>query len=256
MDLHFREYGSGPPLVILHGLFGSGDNWASFSKRLGEFFTVYALDLRNHGQSPHAVEMNYETMASDVHRFMQSQWIHQGYVMGHSMGGKVAMQLALHNPDLVAKLIVVDMGIKAYDGGHESIFEAMLNLPIEQLSSRKEAEDFLIKRIKEPAVVQFLLKNIHYDLVSSKYQWKINLPVIYEHYADILSALETQGLIYRQPALFVRGERSNYILDTDWPHIQKTFISSELATIKGAGHWVHADQPAELFDCVVNFLGR
>ena len=255
MDLFFREYGQGHPLIILHGLLGNADNWATLGRKFGENYSTFTPDLRNHGQSPHIAEMDYPSMAADIHYFMENQWIHQAYVMGHSMGGKVAMQLAIEYPDQVEKLIVVDMATKSYPGGHEALFEAMETLPLDKITSRKEAEDFLTLRINQPDVLQFILKNLVYDKVLGGYKWRMNLPIIQSSYPSIIGRLPATG-VFDKPALFIYGERSQYLLPEDKPIILSQFPQAHFVEIKEAGHWVHAEKPEELFHAVINFLGK
>ena len=171
------------------------------------------------------------------------------------MGGKVAMQLAIEYPEKVEKLIVVDMATKAYPGGHEPLFEAMEALPLDQITTRKEAEDFLSVRISQPDVLQFLLKNLVYDKFLGGYKWRMNLPVIQSAYASIIGALPAVG-VFDKPAFFIYGGRSQYLVEEDKPVILKQFPKATFLTIKDAGHWVHAEKPDELFHAVLNFLGK
>jgi len=255
MDLHFKEYGAGHPLVILHGLFGMGDNWASMARRLGEQYLTYTPDLRNHGKSGHLPEMDYTSMAGDVKAFMEEQWIYQSFLMGHSMGGKVAMKLALEHPDMVDKLIVVDIGPKTYPSGHDDIFEAMLGLDLSTAKDRKSIQEALNENINDLGIVQFILKNIVYDKALDRYSWRMNLDTIHEHYDKILEGVQTDGT-YDKPALFIRGGKSRYIKDRDHEGILQLFPQAKIETIAEAGHWVHADQPEELFNRVVQFLSE
>lgn len=253
MQLNHKTFGQGPPLLVLHGLFGTLDNWQTLAKRWAEHFTVFIVDQRNHGRSPHADVINYPTLADDLHLFMEEHWIYKAHVLGHSMGGKTAMQFALQYPDMVDKLIVVDIAPKSYAGGHEVILDALLSLDLPNLNDRKEAEALLEQRIPEYGVRQFLLKNLTRD-ANGGFAWKMNLPSIYNHYADILADVDAAAAPFEGPALFVRGSRSDYITDADWPALKERFAQAELATIEGAGHWVHADQPDALFATVQAFL--
>lgn len=253
MELNFKTYGEGDPVVILHGLFGTLDNWQTTARQLAEHYTVYVPDLRNHGRSPHLPDMTYALMAEDLKAFMEAHWMFKAHIIGHSMGGKVAMQFALHNPDMTDKLIVVDIAPKAYEGGHQEIFDALFAMDLSKISERSEAEAFLAARIPERGVQQFLLKNLTRNKDGS-YEWKMNLGVIYEHYADILAPVS--GDAFEGPSLFIRGGESQYILDSDLPEIQHYFPKAELSTIENAGHWVHADQPAALLEEVLAFLRK
>lgn len=252
MQLNYKTYGQGDPIIILHGLFGTLDNWQTIAKRLAEHYSVYLLDLRNHGRSPHADEFNYPVMAEDVREFMESHWIYGAYIIGHSMGGKVAMQLALEYPDLVKKLIVVDIAPKTYPSGHDAIFEALLGLELKNIQHRKEADDFLKTKIEEFGVRQFLLKNLSRSKAGA-YEWKMNLPVIHQFYPEILKNIETEDT-FDKPTLFIRGGQSDYIGINDLPLLQEYFPEAVLETVEKAGHWVHAETPEELLKIVLNFL--
>lgn len=252
MELNYKSFGQGEPLVILHGLFGSLDNWQTIAKELAEFYTVFIVDLRNHGRSPHVSEHTYELMAEDVFNFMSDNWIYGANVIGHSMGGKTAMRLALEYPEQVSKLIVADMGIKQNESGHETIFEAMFDLDLPNLESRTVADKQLKTRIKEFGVRQFLLKNLSRSRESG-YEWKMNLPVLHENYQEILKGIESDST-FDNPTLFLRGGNSDYILDEDFEAIQDLFPNSELETIEGAGHWLHAEKPTEFIQHVRAFL--
>lgn len=252
MQLNYKSFGQGDPIVILHGLFGTLDNWQTIAKQLAEDYTVFIVDLRNHGRSPHVDEHNYTVLADDVAEFMSDNWIYGAHVIGHSMGGKTAMTLALNYPEQVNKLVVVDMAIKANKGGHETIFEAMFDLDLPHLTSRGEADKQLQTRIEDYGVRQFLLKNLTRQKTGG-YAWKMNLPILHQHYQAILAAIETDTT-FDNPSLFLRGGHSNYVLDEDFPAIQEIFTDSELKTIDNAGHWVHAEQPKVFIDVVKAFL--
>jgi len=252
MELNYKTFGQGPPLIILHGLFGTSDNWQTFGKKLAEHFSVYLIDQRNHGRSPHLPEMNYPVMAEDLRQFMEANWIHEAHVLGHSMGGKTAMQLALDHPDMVDQLIVIDIAPREYSGGHLEIFEALLSLELDTIEDRKYADTMLAKRIEEAPIRQFLLKN----LIRSRengYHWKMNLPVLYEEYSSILAEIRGDEP-FEGPTLFVRGGRSRYIRDEDRPQIEKLFPNYRLETIEEAGHWLQAEAPDKLLELVLRFL--
>lgn len=254
MELNYKSFGQGEPLVILHGLFGTLDNWQTIAKQLAEFYTVFIVDLRNHGRSPHVNEHTYELMAEDVFHFMSDNWIYGANVIGHSMGGKTAIRLALDYPEQVSKLIVADMGIKENESGHEAIFEAMFDLDLPNLESRTVADNQLKTRIDQYGVRQFLLKNLS-RRKEGGYQWKMNLPVLHENYQEILKGIESDST-FDNPTLFLRGGNSDYVQDEDFEAIQDLFPNSELETIKGAGHWLHAEKPTEFIQHVRAFLER
>lgn len=252
MQLNFKTFGQGPPLVILHGLFGTLDNWQTLGKRWAEDFTVYLVDQRNHGRSPHLDGMSYPLLAQDLMKFLDEEWIHECYLLGHSMGGKTAMQFALDYPDRVDKLVVVDMAPKVYPAGHDEIFDALRSLDLDKLESRSAAAEQLSKRIPQPAVVQFLLKNLS-RVPGAGFQWKMNLAVLYRDYANILADLSSKES-FEHPALFVRGGQSRYVADSDLPAIRARFPAAKLMTVPEAGHWVHAQAPDELYEIVRTFL--
>ena len=254
MKLNYKSFGQGEPVIILHGLFGTLDNWQTVAKQLAEDYTVYIIDQRNHGRSPHADEFNYQILAADLQHFMESNWIYRARIIGHSMGGKTALQFALDFPAMVEQLVVVDMGIKAYAGGHAEIFAAMLALDLATVASRKDAEAFLATRIKERGVRQFLLKNLSRSQEGG-YEWKMNLPVLHARYQDILAEI-TSGEVFEEDTLFIRGGRSDYVQNADWESIQRLFPQAQLATVKNAGHWVHAEQPQQLLQIVRNFFNH
>ena len=251
MELYAREFGQGSPVLILHGLFGFSDNWQTIAKSLAITHTVITPDLRNHGRSPHVTGHSYPEMAEDIHAFLEARWIFSTGVIGHSMGGKVAMQLALHHPDMVDKLVVVDMDPGQADDNQSDIFAALLGLDLNKITSRQEADIYLTKRVSDLGTRQFLLKNITRN-ENGTFSWKMNLPELWKHYADILGPVT--GEPFDKPTLFIRGSRSDYIKDSDLPAIKKLFPQAELITIEGAGHWVHAEKPAELLAIVQPFL--
>lgn len=265
MKLNYRKLGSGPPLFILHGLFGLSDNWNMIGKALAEHFEVYLIDLRNHGQSPHSDEWTYEAMARDIHELKSDQLPnHPITLIGHSLGGKVAMQFASTYPEILKKLIVVDMAPKDYPGKQFDFIEKLLTIDLAAMKTRKEAETALRTIVKDEATIQLLLKNIQWAPLpqslspreggnSQILTWKFNLKVLAANQDTIGKTFKIKDKI-ETPALFIRGERSNYILDSDIPDIKKIFPNSEVKTIAGAGHWVHADKPEEFTEVVKSFI--
>lgn len=252
MQLNFKTYGQGYPIIILHGLFGTLDNWQSVAKKLATEYLIYTVDQRNHGRSPHAPNMSYKIMAEDLKEFMEQQWIHKAVILGHSMGGKTAMQFALDFPDMVEKLIVVDISPLSNKSGHDLIFEALLSLDLKKINNRKEADDFLALKIPEFEVRQFLLKNLTRNK-SGEYYWKMNLPAITEHYDEILAEVDAIDP-FDGKTLFVKGGKSNYLRKEELSAYKKFFPEAQLQLIENAGHWVHADQPDLLIESVQNFL--
>lgn len=253
MKLNYKTFGQGQPIIILHGLFGMLDNWQTFGKKLmDEGYQVVLPDLRDHGRSPYSSIFNYEVMANDINDLIHDLELEPVILIGHSMGGKVAMKAAATYPDMIKKIVVVDMAPKKYTGGHEDIFKALKNMPLTEMESRTEITDWLTSKLHNNATVQFLLKNISREK-EGHYSLKLNLPLLDDSYPTIMDALHFQESV-ALPALFVRGGRSKYILDEDWSEIQDNFPNSELATIEEAGHWIHAEKPDELFDLVLSFI--
>ncbi len=254
MKLNYKSFGEGYPIIILHGLFGTLDNWQTIAKKLAANYSVYIIDQRNHGRSPHNDRFDYVTMAEDLQAFMESQWIYEAHIIGHSMGGKTAMQFALTYPDLVNQLVVVDIAPKAYKGGHQAIFDALFSLDLSVIKNRKQADAALLEQIPDFGVRQFLLKNLTNDKKGG-YKWKMNLPVIYKNYEQILAAIASED-IFDKPSLFIRGGASNYIEEEDMKQIKSLFPAAELATVEKAGHWVHAAAPIDLLTLINNFLSQ
>ncbi len=253
MELNFKQFGQGEPLIILHGLFGTLDNWQTIAKQLAEDYTVFIVDQRNHGKSPHHPDFNYRILAEDLLEFMEQNWMYKAHLLGHSMGGKTVMQFALEYPDMVDKLIVVDIGPKTYKGGHQAIFDALFSLDLEQLGNRNQADEALAKGIDSFAVRQFLLKNLK-RRKEGGYEWKMNLEAIHNHYQEILDNVE--GDTVDVPTLFINGGKSDYIIPGDEEAFKAYFPESEIKTVPDAGHWVHAEKPKELLDLVQDFLSQ
>ncbi len=252
MKLNYKKLGEGKPLIILHGLFGTLDNWMTLGKSLAEHYTVYLVDQRNHGFSPHSDEFNYEVMAGDLKEFIEEHSLQKPSIIGHSMGGKTAMTFALRHPDSWDHLIVVDIAPKAYPIQHQHIIEALKALPVETLQSRNEADEMLSRDIVDFGQRQFLLKNLNRKK-DGGFEWKMNLPVIEKHIEDIGHGME-DPLATEKNVMFVRGENSHYIQDSDYILINQLFPNARIETIKGAGHWVHAEKPEELLDVIRDFL--
>ena len=253
MKLNYKSFGAGFPIIIIHGLFGMLDNWQTIAKKLADNYLVYIVDLRNHGRSPHHADFDYDIMAEDLQIFLEDNWIYEAYIIGHSMGGKTAMQFALSYPDLVKKLVVVDIAPKQYSPGHQAIFEALLSLDLSTITSRKEAATHIQTKIPDIGTQQFLLKNLSRNK-EGNYDWKMNLPVIHKNYPKILENVVLSEQAFEKPTLFIKGGISNYILEEDLPAIQDFFPTATLETIPKAGHWVHATAPTELLALVDHFL--
>lgn len=253
MRLNFNRHGQGHPLIVMHGLFGSLDNLASHNRNLAEHFTVYAVDLRNHGHSPHKDTMDYPAMAQDVLAFMAREGIDCAHLMGHSMGGKVAMQVALNHEDRVGRLIVVDIAPKAYPPHHDRVLNALLALDVHALESRQQIDKQLKQAIPDNALRLFLSKNLR-RRTEGGYYWRINLPVIRACY-NRLRAAPTASEPFSGSTLFIKGSKSDYISSADWAHIADLFPQAQLKTIEDAGHWPHAEKPAAFAETILEFLG-
>jgi esterase len=253
MKLHFRELGTGKPLIILHGLFGFLDNWQTLAKYFAQQYKVYLVDLRNHGRSPHNPDFNYALMAADLRELITDHHIHEPAIMGHSMGGKVAMHFALHHPEQLSRLIVVDMAPRAYPPHHQDILAALKAVDLKAMTSRGEVDAALARYIPEEGVRQFLAKNL-YRQDDNTFAWRMNLPVIEEKIEEV-GKETTANVPFLKPTLFIRGGNSRYIQpEKDITLIQKLFPAATLETIAGAGHWVHAEKPQELYNLVLGFL--
>ena len=255
MQLAYRKYGEGQPLLILHGLFGQSDNWNTLAKRFADQgFEVYTIDQRNHGLSPHSDVFTYEAMADDIHEFIEAHNLQNPILLGHSMGGKTAMFFALKYDGLLNKLIVADMSPRAYEPHHEAVLDALNAVDFSKITTRKEAEAILSQYIDDFGTKQFLLKNIYWaDNNDGKMDWRFNLKAIVNNYTEILAAVP-DGMSDVN-ALFLRGDKSSYITDIDLPEIKNRFPNYKLQTIANAGHWVHAEQPESFFQDVMGFIG-
>ncbi len=251
MKLNYKIVGTGKPLVILHGLFGSADNWLSIARELDKEFTMYLVDQRNHGDSPHDDEWNYEVMVEDLKELLDDEGLDKAYLMGHSMGGKTVMNFALKYPERVEKLIVADIAPRYYPVHHESILEGLNSLDLKTISSRKEADDALANYISEPGIRQFLLKSLGRD--ADGFVWKINLPVITKNIENVGEALP-EGESFEGPTLFLAGANSNYVQQKDLPEILEFFPNYELEFVQNAGHWLHAEQPHAVVEEIRKFL--
>lgn len=237
----------------MHGLFGSGDNWRTIARMMEPHYQSIVVDMRNHGRSPHDLEMNFNVMTDDVLELMTDLNLDKVSLLGHSMGGKVAMQFALLHPDLVEKLIVVDIAPKYYAPHHDAVIEAIESMDPKQLTDRTEAENALARFLgNDQSTIQFLMKNLS-RLPEGGFEWKPNMPVIIDAYLHLIEDV-TSTEPFNGPVLFIRGEKSRYILDDDIPHIKDLFPNSSLVTIPGAGHWVHADTPESFAKVVLSFL--
>ena len=251
MKLHYQTSGSGQALVILHGLFGSSDNWRALAKQLATRAQIITVDLRNHGRSPHSSEQTYELMADDLATLARDLNLSTIDLIGHSVGGKVAMVFSQRYPELLRKLVVVDIAPRAYDDEHSAIFKALLDLDLSLYSTRNELDKELSLSLPNKAVRQFLLMNLAVD--NDELSWRINLPVLYDVYPKLLNKV-CEGQQHSAPSCFIRGGRSNYIQEQDIAEIELSFPNSIIVTIPQAGHWVHADAPEPFLNKIIEFF--
>ncbi|MBC6401893.1 MAG: alpha/beta fold hydrolase [Ekhidna sp.] len=254
MKLHFRTIGIGKPLIVMHGVFGSSDNWHTLGKDFAKHFKVYLVDLRNHGRSPHSDEFNYKVMVEDVIELMDDEGMDRVDLLGHSMGGKVAMHLATLYPERVENLIVVDIAPKHYPPHHQQIFAGFRSVNLNNLKSRKDADEQMATVISNVGVRQFILKNLDRN-TDGHFQWKLNIEAIEKGAEEVGAGFET-AVSFAGESLFISGSNSDYIPANDHQMIKSFFPNAEIISINGAGHWVHAEKPNELRKAVLNFLNE
>ncbi|WP_028669413.1 alpha/beta fold hydrolase [Saccharospirillum impatiens] len=253
MELYSDTLGSGPDLVILHGLFGSGDNWRSIAKSLSEHYRVHLLDLPNHGRSPWVKQQSYPVFARAVSDWMSSQDIKQTALLGHSMGGKVAMQLALNHCHVqIDKLIIVDIAPRAYPPHHQDIFNALANTDLTRLKNRSDVDDALKDGIETTGIRQFILKSL-YRNDNGQLAWRFNLDALQQQYNTIASEPDFDHP-FNGPTLFIKGMNSQYIQSSDQSAITERFPHATAKIIEGAGHWPHAEKPAAFLRILERFL--
>ncbi len=250
--LYHRELGCGRPVIILHGLFGSSDNWLSLAKLLSSDYKIYLVDQRNHGRSFHDDSFNYYVMAEDLRQFINSHCIKKPILIGHSMGGKVVMQFAEQYPDCPAKLVVIDIAPRSYaTHEHQTILNTLNKLNLKKIKTRKQAEQELAKLIRENGVLQFLLKNLYRQY--QVFHWRVNLISLTKNITNVGAALQLQKA-HKCPTLFIKGGKSGYINAQDMQKIKKYFPLSRVETVQNAGHWVHAEKPVEIINIIKNFI--
>jgi len=263
MKLFVRRIGQGTPLIILHGLYGSGDNWLTIARKLADHHEVILMDQRNHGHSAHADEHNYQVLADDLLETMDDLQLNQSVILGHSMGGKAAMWFAAGHPSRIRQLIIADIGPRSYLNAesddrhsilHRSILESMLDVDFNRVKGLGDIDRQLEGRIPEKRLRQFLMKNIEKDEISG-FRWKLNLPVLLKNLDNLSAGMEefvANGVVVNQfPILFIRGENSDFILQPDREMISRLFPEATIETIQHAGHWLHAEQP-DAFLAIVN----
>ncbi len=252
MRLHYRKSGRGDPLLILHGVFGSSSNWNAIARRLAGQFQLFTLDLRNHGRSPHTDTMTYAEMAQDILDFMAQQGLESANIVGHSMGGKVAMTLALLHPASVRRLVVLDIAPVRYPDRFGVLLTALNQLDLAAVKKRADADKQLARQIPAPEVRAFLLQNL--EKTPGGYRWRINLPVITRAMPAISDFPELAGRTFEGETRFVRGGDSDYIQDRHLPEIQRRFPAARMVTLDHASHWLHHEQPGRVTEIIREFL--
>lgn len=253
MTLYSKIEGSGKPLLILHGFLGMSDNWKTLGTQYATLgYEVHMLDLRNHGRSFHSEEFNYEVMVQDVVAYCNEKQLENINIIGHSMGGKVAMLLAVKHPELIRKLIVGDIGSKYYAPHHQDILAGLNAVDFSKKPSRTEVDAIVAQYIPDFGTRQFLMKSLYWQ-TPEQLAFRFNLPVFNKEIEHIGTALPANAH-FEKPTLFIRGGHSNYIKDEDWQDIQKYFPNAVLATIPNVGHWLHAENPKAFFEITSEFL--
>jgi esterase len=250
--LNTETLGNGPDLIFLHGLFGAGDNWKSIARSLSDHYRIHLIDLPNHGRSPWVDDPSYPAMAACVQQWIDQQGITSYRLLGHSMGGKVAMQMALNEHSLrIEKLIVVDIAPKFYPPHHQGIFKALNSIDLSLYQDRQSVETQLEPWVDDKGIRQFLLKSLFKK--NGVMNWRFNYPILEQHYDEIAQA-PTMTVPFQQPTLFIKGMNSQYIGAEDQPQINTLFPNAQAKLIEGAGHWPHAEKPNVFIKIIEKFL--
>jgi esterase len=254
MKLFIRRFGQGFPVIILHGLLGLSDNWVSFGRRLASDFEVIIPDLRNHGQSPHSSVFDYPSLLGDLQSLIDELELREFFLIGHSLGGKIAMDYALESPERLKKLVVVDISLRKYPGNslQQELIDAMLAVDFSVVHSRSGIDDQLKRYVRSDKLRQFLLKNAYWS-DKDHLAWRSNINSINENLPLIFDGIVSDNK-FENPALFIRGGLSDYISEDDRKEITIHFPDSSVSTIANATHWVHADAPEEFYNIVKDFL--
>jgi esterase len=265
MKLFYRKYGEGPPLIILHGLYGSSDNWVTIAKNLEQRFTIYLPDLRNHGQSPHSDIHDYDSMRDDIYELSVDLKLKKFFLAGHSMGGKTAISFALKWPEMINGLLIADISPfvnentsqSAYNQ-HLTILNAMLSIDLSKIASRKEAEATIMEEIHSEKIKGFILKNLQRG-PGNDFSWKLNTPSLLNNLDKIMQGIDRESGFSHQitgfPVIFLRGADSDYLPESDYKDIRKVFPAAEFTTAANAGHWIHSDRPDEVIRNLRKLLG-
>ena len=254
MKLHSKIYGDqGPHLIIIHGLFGMSDNWNTLGKKFAQYYKVHLVDLRNHGRSPHSLDFNYEVMSEDLYDYMQDHNILKANILGHSLGGKVAMKYAFTHNEKVEKLLIADISPRSYNTDfHENLLKILYRLPLEDFNRREEIDEALSESFEDRGMRLFLMKNL-YRNEEKQFAWRFNIDVLLEKVSNIQTADFIQGNC-SIPTHFLKAGNSNYITEEDELIIHKHFTNFSISTIEGVGHWLHAEEPDVFYNEVIKFI--
>lgn len=254
MKLHSKKYGDkGQDLIVIHGLFGMSDNWSTLGRKFSKHFKVHLIDLRNHGRSPHSTEFNYNVMCEDLIEYIEDYNIKKPLVIGHSLGGKVAMKLAFTHAEILDKLLIADISPRRYNTDfHENLLKILYRLPLEDFERREDIEEILAETFENRGMRLFLMKNLFRN-EHNKFAWRFNIDVLLEKVSNIQEA-EFINSKCNVPTLFIRGGDSNYVTSEDEIIIKKHFTNFSISTIEGAGHWLHAEKPDLFYDEVIKFI--
>ncbi len=251
--LYSKIEGQGYPLLILHGFLGMSDNWKTLGTQFAaEGFEVHMLDLRNHGRSLHSDQFNYKVMVNDILEYCQFHKLQEVAILGHSMGGKLAMFVATSHPEMISKLIVADIAPKYYHPHHQDIMAGLNAVDFSQKPSRNDVEQTLSEYVEEAGTRQFLMKSLYW-VEPGQLGFRFNLPV-FNNDLDAIGQAIPENAVFNKPTLFLKGENSNYIKDEDQTAIKKHFPNSEIKTISSAGHWLHAENPTDFYNETISFL--
>jgi esterase len=254
LKLAFREYGSGTPLIILHGLFGQSDNWNTLAKKYAEHdLHVFTVDQRNHGLSPHSDTFTFESMADDLHEFIAEHDLKSPVLMGHSMGGKTVLHFEQKYKNIASRLIIADISARAYPPHHQDVLKALNAVNLDAIHNRKEAEAILSQHISDFGTKQFLLKNLYWKHQDEGLlDWRFNLKVITHDYDNVTKSVPF--FTSDTPVLIINGEKSQYVTEEDVIDYKARFSNCRFITLKDAGHWVHAEKPQQYFDSTLGFI--
>jgi len=254
MKLFLKRMGQGKPVIILHGLLGLSDNWITFARQLSLDFEIFVPDLRNHGQSPHDPVFNFNVLVDDLLELIKDQRLENVSLIGHSLGGKTAMLFALTYPELLEKLVVVDIAARKYSRnlGHLMLINAMMKVDFSVVHSRSDIDKQLEQNVSNLRLRQFLLKNVYWK-DKETLGWRLNLVALNNSLPQLLEGIISDRQ-FLKPVLLVRGGLSDYVEDKDIPEMKKQFPRASVKTLDNASHWVHADEPGEFYSLVHEFL--